>query len=214
MNDTPETKDASQEAQTNESGNATGMTPEQELALLKQKADTLGLKYSNNIKPETLRQKINDAMDGKKDADNGSGETGDNDSTKGKSIAQIHQEERERQSKDMMKLVRCQIYNLNPHKADLQGEIVTVANRFVGTVRKMIPFGEQTEGGFHIPYILYKELKGRKYQQIRPKKLENGQTIMESRDVPEYQIIELDPLTQEELDELRLNQEAAKRIGK
>ena len=188
-----------------------GMSPDQALALLKQKADTLGLKYSNNIKAETLRQKINEAMDDKAGETRNMPNDGDN-SVAIKSIAQIHQEEREKQAKEQMKLIRCRIYNLNPSKSDLRGEIVTVANRFVGTVRKMIPFGEQTDGGYHIPYILYKELKGRKFQQIRTKTV-NGQIVIESRDVPEYNIEVLEALTEEELLELRMNQEAARRVG-
>lgn len=60
--------------------------------------------------------------------------------------------------------LRCRVYNLNPAKADLPGEIISVSNRFIGTVRKFIPFGEATENGYHIPRVLVQDLKSRQFQ--------------------------------------------------
>lgn len=81
-----------------------------------------------------------------------------------KSQRQIEQELRDSQTAEHLALVRCRVYNLNPAKADLPGEIISVANRFIGTVRKFIPFGEATENGYHIPRVLVEDLKSRQFQ--------------------------------------------------
>ena len=41
-------------------------------------------------------------------------------------------------------------FDLDPKKKDLPGEVVTFANEYLGTVRVFVPFGEQTEDGWHI----------------------------------------------------------------
>jgi len=126
---------------------------------------------------------------------------------------ETNQEIRDRLQKDVLRLVRCRIYNMNPSKADLKGEIVTVANRFIGTIRKMIPFGEATDNGYHIPLILLTELQSRKFQQLRPKKVRGVEQAPERRMVPEYNIEIMEPLTKKELRELANKQSAAERLG-
>lgn len=175
----------------------------QELALLKQRADVMGIKYKGNIGLDTLKAKI-EAVSDKTDEDE------DEDTTE-MSQSQLEQNTRDKLQKSKMKLVRCRISNLNPAKNDVQGEIITVANRFVGTVRKFIPFGEQTDGGYHIPQILVDELNTRKFQQIRTKRVK-GQLVNESRMVKEFSIEILPPLTEEELSQLADRQQAAQRL--
>ena len=111
-----------------------------------------------------------------------------------------------------MKLIRCRIYNLNPSKRDLQGEIVTVGNKYLGSVKKFIPFGEATDNGYHIPNILYEELKRRRFQSITTKSVK-GQIVVNNRMVPEYSLEVLPQLTKEQLKELADKQGAAERLG-
>ena len=122
--------------------------------------------------------------------------------------AQQEQAYREEMQREQMKLIRCRITCLNPLKAQIKGEIITVANRYLGTVRKMVPFGEQTDEGFHIPKVLFDELKSRKFNSVTTKKGPNGQRLPVSRLVPEFAIEVLDPLTEEELAELAAAQAA------
>jgi hypothetical protein len=179
-----------------------------ELADLKYRADTLGIKYPKHIGVEGLRRKIREKREEiEEEAAEAVAAV-----TRKKTQAEIEQELREQVQMDAMALVRCRIYNLNPGKRDLQGEIITVANRYLGTVRKFIPFGEATENGYHIPQVIYDDLKERKFQQIMTKTV-NGQITVNTRMVPEYNIEVLDPLTEEELRELALKQEAARRLG-
>jgi hypothetical protein len=181
-----------------------------ELAQLKQRADILGVKYPRHIGVDALRKKIRDKMEGiQEEAPEASKAASE---PKKKTKAEIEQELREQVQLEGMALVRCRIYNLNPSKRDLQGEIITVANSYLGTVRKFIPFGEATDNGYHIPQVIYDDLKERKFQQIMTKTV-NGQIQVNTRMVPEYNIEVLDPLTEEELRELALKQEAAKRLG-
>ena len=120
---------------------------------------------------------------------------------------------RERQRHTGMRLVRCQIYNNNPSKNDLKGEILTFSNKYLGKVSKFIPFGEATENGYHVPHVLVELLRRRKYQKISLKKLPNGTEQVVQTLAPEYTINELPPLTREELNELAIRQAAAERVG-
>lgn len=187
----------------------TSMPQVDELQLLKERAKVLGIP-TGNVGVDTLRKKIQDKLEGKADEKSLKAVEGSEDAPKSK--AQIEQETRERLYRDEMKLVRCRIYNLNPSKNDLRGEIITVGNRYLGTVRKFIPFGEATDGGYHIPMCIYNELKAKKFQQIRTKS-KGGQIEVSRRMVPEYNIEILPALTADELEELALQQAAAERLG-
>lgn len=109
---------------------------------------------------------------------------------------------RARQHHEQMALVRCQVFNNNPAKNDLFGEIFSVQNKYLGTVRKYIPYGKFTENGYHIPRILVTMLKSKRYLQVRSIKNPDGTERTEQRQAPEFTITELRPLTKEELDKL------------
>lgn len=164
-----------------------------ELDLLKQRADLMGIKYKGNIGVDALKAKIESAGV-KKPAEPEEGEESE--------LAM-----RQRIQKEQMALIRCRIYNLNPSKVDLPGEFITVANRYLGTVRKFIPFGEATEQGYHIPKVLFDDLRSRQFQQINTKKV-RGQVVQNTRMVPEYNLTVLPPLEKEELEDLAVRQAA------
>ena len=181
-----------------------------ELETLKERAVSMGIRFSGNIGLTKLKQKIEDAMAGKPATSDTPQQEEEPLSTKPK--AESKQQMRERLIKEQTVLVRCTIYNLNPSKRDLQGEIVTIGNKFIGTIRKFIPFGEATDNGFHIPMIIYNELKARKFQSVSTKRIK-GQIEVNTRMVPEYNIEVLPALTRKELDELAIQQNAAERLG-
>lgn len=167
-----------------------------ELTVLKKRADKLGITYSNNIGVETLRSKINAVLENQKNEDK------DLESDDPQKIRQAIYNK-------AMKLVRCQITNLDPKKKDIPGEIITVANPYIGTVRKYIPFGEATIEGYHIPYCIYEFLKNRKFLSIKTRKGSNGQLVVETSWAPEFAITVLPQLTKEELKKLAAAQKAA-----
>lgn len=187
-----------------------------ELGTLKARADMLGLTYSNNIGVDALRAKITAHLSGSKEDATGAVEP------EHSPIGLVDQHDlplhevtdptviRERMYKENMRLIRVRITNLNPAKKDLPGEIVTVSNKYLGTVRKFIPFGEMTDNGYHVPMILLKELRGRKFLSLRVRKGKNGVGVPDQQWVKEFAIEELPPLTQKELDQLA-RQQAAER---
>lgn len=229
----------SDEAQTNDEAT--------ELTILKQRADTLGVNYSNNIGLETLRKRVAEAMEGQTaedDADEDENEEElDEDESQGeeeevpatpqttaqpavqanplaadeapdfskiKNKQQRHMAIRAHQRKECLKLVRVRITNLNPAKKDMPGEILTVGNKYIGTVKRYVPFGELTDDGWHVEKCLLDMMRERKFLQIRHiRDRRTGTNRTETRYVREFAIEELEPLTQEELDRLARTQAAA-----
>jgi hypothetical protein len=111
---------------------------------------------------------------------------------------------------EAMQLVRCRITNLDPKKKDLHGEILCVGNRYIGTVKKFIPYGDLTEDGFHLPKVLYDELNERKFLHIQTKRNKtNGQIDVRTSYAKEFSLEVLPQLTQEEINKLAAAQSAA-----
>lgn len=119
---------------------------------------------------------------------------------------------RQAQMEEQMKLVRLRITNLDPKKKDLPGEILTVANRFIGTVRKYVPYGEVTDNGWHVPQCIYQMLKDREFLNIRVRKGSRGQEIVETNWAREFALDVLEPLTEVELARLAAAQAAGNNI--
>ena len=192
-----------------------GMGDEQEgqmptrLQALKQKATLMGITFSNNIGEDALAKKIEDKLAGNAPvAQTSELNPLDGDVAGSKPKAQMTL--RQRQIAEQMALIRVRITCMNPQKKDLQGEIYTVANEFIGNVRKFIPYGEASEGGYHIPKCLLTMLQEKKFLQIttvRDKR--TGTTRPVTKEVREFAIEILPPLTQEELRELATAQIAA-----
>ena len=99
--------------------NAPSTVVANELELLKARADKLGIKYSPNIGIETLKERINAVLSPEKEP----------------VAVNAEDAERTRVRNDALKLIRCQIVNLNPNKKAWEGEIITVWNKYTGTVR-------------------------------------------------------------------------------
>ena len=176
-----------------------------ELEVLKQRATLMNIKFSNNISVEKLREKIEAAqvkdepvveatvnpLGAKQEAD-----------VKKMTLGQKIRAEQTR-------LIRVRIQNLDPKKKDLPGEIITVANEYMGTVRKFVPFGEVTDNGYHIPYCIYEFLKERKFINITTRKGKNGLPDIRATEAREFSIEVLPPLTEAELAQLAQAQIAA-----
>lgn len=176
-----------------------------ELEVLKQRATLMNIKFSNNISVEKLREKI-EAAQAKDEpvveaAVNPLGanqEAGVKKMTLGQKIRA-----------EQTRLIRVRIQNLDPKKKDLPGEIITVANEYMGTVRKFVPFGEVTDNGYHIPYCIYEFLKERKFINITTRKGKNGLPDIRATEAREFSIEVLPPLTEAELAQLAQAQIAA-----
>ena len=114
----------------------------EELTELKQRADLMGMKYSNNIGIDTLKAKINERLEAAnlvKDAQKNKVEL------------------RKKLQDEQLKLIRIKLQVMNPAKQAWRGEIFTVANSVVGTVKKFVPYNPKFyTNGYHVPYCIYK----------------------------------------------------------
>ena len=209
-----------EEASTSGSNDKGGAVPVEqaqqpsELDMLKSRAKLMGIPFSNNIGLDALKTKIEEH----KQASEAKTQT--------QAPAQTNEQQPEVQTenqkkkaktlslrahlqKEKMKLVRLRITNLDPKKKDLPGEILTTGNKYLGTVRKFVPFGEATDNGYHVPYCLYEMMRDRKFLSIKTRKGPKGQTIVEQQMVREFALEILPPLTEAELARLSAAQLSA-----
>lgn len=206
--------------------------PISELEMLKQRARVMGIPFSNAIKLESLKAKIqakfdsaqelaDDSHDEQDEAEAGSEETAPAPSgiapvstppVPAAEVAPLPRKLtlREKMVAEQMALLRCRITNMDPKKADLPGEIFTFANEVLGTVRKYVPYGEVTDDGYHIPVCIYNQLVERTFVSIKTVKNKNGRgTTTTTTDAREFAIDVLPPLTVDELARLANAQAAA-----
>lgn len=186
-----------------------------ELTLLKERAKVMGIPFSNNISLETLRKRVADKMEGKDEAPGVNALTGDPEIAQAMAAKPLNQKAnavalRKLMYAKQMRQVRVRITNMDPKKKDLPGEIWTVANEYLGTVRKFVPYGEQTDDGFHIPYCLYRLLDSKRFLHIRDVKDRTTGIVRQDKVwAKEFSLDVLPTLTQGELDRLAAAQAAA-----
>ena len=175
-----------------------------ELDMLKDRARLMGITFSNNIGIDALKSRIEAKLAGEK-------ETSSEPEEKEPPVVKTQKKKslRAQQYEEQMRLVRLRITNMDPKKKDLPGEIFTFANRILGTVRKYVPYGEASEHGYHVPYCIYEQLKAREFLQIRTVKDSKGREIQETKQVREFALEVLPPLTAKELAQLAAQQAAA-----
>ena len=173
-------------------------TAPDELTLLKERADLMKIQYHPSIGVEKLRSKINEVLSLE--------ETEKTEKTvhtiaKPKpSEADIKRMYHTRLRKEANKLVRIRLTCMNPTKKNWPGEVLTVSNAVIGTVKKYVPFN--AEDGYHVPYVIYEMLKSRRYPQYSTVKLSNGMQKRTSKLVKEFSIELLTPLNAEQLKDL------------
>lgn len=185
-----------------------------ELDMLKNRARMLGLEFSNNIGLETLRQRIADHVSAaeptrEESLDDGAPQVNPLEDAPA-APAEKEQTPRQKMLAEQMRLIRIRVTNMDPKKKDLHGEVLTVANRFIGTVRKFVPFGAATENGYHVPFCIYNMLKDREFLHVRSFTDPNTRQLrQETKYLKEFAIEVLDPLTPAELRRLAISQTSA-----
>jgi len=111
------------------------------------------------------------------------------------------------------KLIRVIVRSNNPLKRDHAGDIFTVGNRKLNNgkaIKKYIPYNN--EEGWFIPNILYEHLLAAECQ-IFKKAVRNGQEFMEPQNIKAFNVEVLPPLTDDEVEKLRVKQKATGSIG-
>ena len=168
-----------------------------ELSVLKARADQMGISYSKNIGVEKLRARIEAAF----------GDSEPVEEAPKKAAKETEGQRRNRLRKESSALVRVRVTCMNPNKREWQGEIFTVSNSVVGTFRKYVPFN--AEDGWHIPEIIYQQVKARKCQVFKTVNGPRGEKIRKGTLIPEFSVEVLPPLTKEELADLAKRQAMA-----
>ena len=176
-----------------------------ELDALKARANLLGVKFHPSISLEKLREKVNAAVtsDGAATSEE---EAKDPAEPKQETIG----EKRKRLKTEALKLVRIRLTCLNPAKKEWEGEIITVGNSLIGSVKKFVPFN--ADDGWHVPHVIYQHLKERQCQIFQTATDARGNKVRKGKLIKEFAIEVLPPLTKEELDELARRQAMAKAI--
>jgi hypothetical protein len=184
-----------------------------ELDSLKARAKQMNIPFHPSISLEKLREKVNAAVttdgpvapDDTKAADAVA-------ASKEAPVALVEETELEklrRMRRDQTRLVRVRMTCLNPNKKDIEGEIISVGNNVVGTLKRYVPFTGADEG-WHIPFIMYEVLRDRMCQIfVRERTGPAGTPVMRSKTIREFAIEILPDLTQEELNELARRQALA-----
>jgi hypothetical protein len=104
-------------------------------------------------------------------------------------------------------LIRCRITCMNPNKKAWTGEIISVGSAKLGTFKKFIPFN--SDQPYHVPSIIFNELKNRKCAVRSTRKGRNGEDITTTKLINEFALEVLPPLTDAELKDLQHQQAMA-----
>lgn len=171
---------------------------EDEREALKARAAVLGIEFPANIPTDKLREKVNEVLS--------NSQSNAERPAKNESTAEL----RARKKREATKLIRCKIACLDPSKREWNGEIITVSNSLVGTIRKYVPYN--SDAPYHIEQILLNALREKRMQVFTTKPGKFGIQTRESKTVNAYSIEVLPPLTEEELQKLAQAQLARKSV--
>lgn len=169
-----------------------------ELSLLKERADTMGVKYHPNIGVATLKEKISLVQGAEILETPGDDKAYSETETPGQRLV--------RKKREATKLHRVRVTNMNPQTATHLGAIYSVGNSQIGFIKKYIPYG--AESGWHVPSIILTFLQNKVFTVFYEVKVDN-KVIKRSKTVPEYSIEMMAPLTSAELEELAQRQRVA-----
>lgn len=182
-----------------------------DLTALKEIAKTLDIDYHPSIGIEKLTDKINAKtalIDMATKADTIVKEAAE--AKKTATPVETKMQKYSRMRADALKLIRVRINCMNPNKQKWPGEILTVRNRVIGTVKKFIPYN--LESPYHIPEILYKHLLSRQCQIFYEISDGRGKKKKVGKLIKEFSIEVLPDLTPKELKDLADQQAISRSI--
>lgn len=155
-----------------------------ELELLKEQLTARGIAFKNTMGKATLEKLLQKADE-----------------------VEIEQDENQNLQElqnENLKLVHCIITPNDPIKQQMGQEYFACGNSVLGTVARVIPFGEN----WLIEKMLLDTIKEKQTQIFVSKRNEKGEQFMESKLIPAYQVTELPLPTKEEIKELAKAQQA------
>lgn len=164
-----------------------------ELTTLKAKADLMGIQYSPNIGLDTLRERVNKRLQ-------------DTKQNQQQSVNAAHVVVDTRM--ESMKLVKVIVTSMDQTKKDYPGEVFTVSNAVIPTIKRFVPFGIET----HVEKILLDVIKDKQCLQLVEDSQAKIKGMKKKKIIRAYAVQELPQLTVEELEELRKAQLARQSI--
>ena len=177
-----------------------------ELTILKARANMLGVTYHPAIGLEKLKAKVAAALSGEAESPVAEGKVA-------AATPEVETEgaKRLRLKRHANELVRIRVSCMNPAKSEWEGEIFTCGNTLIGSVKKFVPFN--AEEGWHVPRIIFEQMKERQCQIFVAVRDARGNTTRKGKLIKEFAIEVLAPLTTEELHDLAQRQAMSKAIA-
>ena len=157
---------------------------------LKNKAKSLGITFHPSISYDVLEERINNHLD--KNPAIAVAVSGQ-DKEREVAIAKMNR------MREASRLHRVNITPLNPAEKQLPGRVYTAGNREIGFHKQYIPYGVD----WHVRKIVLEMLKGKTYTELFHVE---GQMNKARKQSKAFDIVELDPLTTEEMKILARNQ--------
>jgi hypothetical protein len=199
------------------------------LAHIRAQADTLGVKYHHNAKVATIAKAIDQHLINENDAqtapvplaESAKRAVDPNEPPEAVKrflktpVIPLTEEEykeglRRKNRKNVGALVRCRVQCMNPAKRDWPGEIISVGSAKLGTFKKYVPFNNEE---YHIPKIIYDMMVEKKCSAFFNGTDNRGHKTRKARQISEYAIEVLTPLTPQEIKELARKQAMAAGTG-
>lgn len=169
------------------------------LAILKEKANAMGLSYGPNISLATLAQRINDAEAAAEPVSK---------LRKTYSFAEQQTlpvaERAEYMRERAMQLIRVEISANDPRYAQVDGAYFSISNSKLPLLAKYVLF----DTPYHVPRAILNEMKKRTFTKYSKKKNRFNVELDLPRETRAFNIMELEPLTDAELAEIGRRQEA------
>lgn len=177
-----------------------------ELSTLKARATQMGVSFHPSIGVEKLREKIAEAVAGTPKSEEPPAVA---DVPAAPAVETLTQK-RVRMKREALALVRIRVTCMNPAKAEWEGEVFTVGNSVIGSVRKFVPFN--ADEGWHVPQAILQMMRERHCQVFVSTRDARGNTTRKGKLIKEFAIEVLPPLTEDELKDLAQRQAMAKSI--
>ncbi len=191
-------------------------TANDDLDLLKLEADKLSISYHPSIGAEKLKNKIlKHRLDQQTLATiqaQASSKPAESEEVYKKNKAQLKNERHARLRKEANRLVRVRITCHQRQKSEYAGEIFTVSNSVIGTIKRYVPFGNPE--GWHVEQMILNMIQERQFVQHVTVTDRKGRKVKQPKLVPEFAIEIMKPLTPKELTELARKQAIANNIDK
>ncbi len=167
-----------------------------ELQILKDHAEDIGLKYHHKVGAAKLRAQIQ-------------AHESDTEEPDLKPEPEVVQTKRIKPPPGTKKrqantLIRVRVTCMNPNKREWHGEVLACGNRFIGNIKKYIPFDNPE--GWHVPHILVDRMQKAKCQIFVERRNSRGEKIKQGKLIPEYNVEIMDPLTRDEMKALATQQ--------